>query len=231
MLYNIPQHVDKAPICLAKKPSIKLKIKWVKGNRKLAKLATVGFGIPAFRSLDGFKTCPMAGKCAGVCYARQATYTWPATVAAREHNLELVRFHLAEFVAQAIADLSRSKAETVRVHDSGDFFSQEYLDAWFTIARETPGKVFYAYTKSLHLDFSGKPENFRIVQSEGGLLDGKIDKNFPHSRIFATNEGREEAGYVDGNINDSPAINGEVKIGLTYHGAKNLTESQALAFA
>lgn len=160
-----------------------LTIKWVRNNRKLAKLGSIGFGLPAFRSLDGFKVCPMAGKCSGPCYARQGTYTWPVVVAAREHNLALVRGNLTEFVEQAILDLSRSKAGTVRIHDSGDFFSQEYLDAWFKIATKTSSKIFYAYSKSLHLDWSKLPSNFRVTFSEGGLMDDAINKNEPHARI------------------------------------------------
>ena len=40
-------------------------------------------------------------------------------------------------------------AGVVRVHDSGDFFSQEYFDAWLEVARGRPRTRFYAYTKSL----------------------------------------------------------------------------------
>jgi hypothetical protein len=207
-----------------------MQIKWVRHNRKLAKLATIGFGIPAFRSLDGFKTCPMAGPCSGPCYARQGTYNWPATVKAREHNLALVRGDLAEFVKQAILDLSSSRAETVRIHDSGDFFSQEYLGAWIEIAVKTPSKIFYAYSKSLHLDWSKLPSNFRITFSQGGLMDDAIDKSKPHSRIFSTVEAREHAGYVDGNVSDLPAIEGDIKIGLVYHGVKKMTPAQTAYF-
>jgi hypothetical protein len=35
----------------------------------------------------------------------------------------------------------------VRVHGSGDFFSQEYVDKWKRIAQNVPNVVFYAYTK------------------------------------------------------------------------------------
>ena len=174
-----------------------IRIAWVKGNRKLAKLATVGFGIPAFRSRDGFATCPKAGACAAVCYARQGTFTWPVVVAARERNLAIVRGDLAEFVRVAVADLSRMKARTVRVHDSGDFFSQAYLDSWYAIARALPDRTFYAYTKSLHLDlWSARPANFRIVQSVGGKMDDSVDVSLPHSRIFADDDARVQAGYV-----------------------------------
>lgn len=196
------------------------------GNTKLAKLDTVSFNIPAFRSADGFETCPKAGGCAAMCYARQGRYMMPAVAATREFNLKLARGDKRKFVRMAIADLRRIKNRIVRVHDSGDFFNQAYMDAWFRIAQEFLDKRFYAYTKSLHLDRSECPENFQIVQSVGGLMDEQIDPRESHSRIFATHADRRAAGYVDGNKNDQPAIDGVTRIGLVYHGNRNLTEGQ-----
>ena len=204
----------------------KTNLKWSFGNSKLAKLDTVSFNIPAFRSADGFETCPKAGACATLCYARQGRYMMPMVAATREFNLAIARRDLHQFIDYAIEDLSKIKNKIVRVHDSGDFFSQDYMDAWFDIASAYPLKKFYAYTKSLHLDRSNQPPNFQIVQSVGGLMDDEIDPTSSHSRIFETHYQRRKAGYVDGNVNDGPAIRGANKIGLVYHGQKNLKEGQ-----
>ncbi len=205
---------------------MKTKLKWSFSNKKVTKLDAVSFGIPAYESDNGFKTCPKAGACAAVCYARQGTYTWPVVKAAREFNLTIARLDLEAFKRHALDDLKRIKQTIIRVHDSGDFFNQEYLNAWIDIARANPTKLFYAYTKSLHLDFSAKPSNLRITQSVGGLLDDKIDTSQSHARIFSSVEARETAGYLDGNIDDTLAIEGQVKIGLVYHGVKKLTDNQ-----
>ena len=201
-------------------------LRWSFGNEKLKKLDTVSFNLPAFRSADGFAVCPKAGACASMCYARQGRYIMPSVQAAREFNLAIVRADLAAFERQALTDLARIKNRIVRVHDSGDFFSQEYMDTWFRIATAYPGKKFYAYTKSLHLDRTKAPANFQIVQSMGGLMDDAIDTSQSHSRIFATVADRRKAGYVDGNGNDKPAIEGKTRIGLVYHGTRNLKEGQ-----
>lgn len=203
-----------------------LHLKWSTGNEKLKKLDTISFNLPAFRSADGFHVCPKAGACATLCYARQGRFMMPAVAATREFNLAVVRGNLDDFVAMASADLARIKNKIVRVHDSGDFFSQEYMDAWFTLARLHPKKRFYAYTKSLHLDRSRKPRNFQIIQSVGGLLDAQINTRSSHSKIFATVKDRKLAGYVNGNVNDGPAIRGERRIGLVYHGNKHLKDGQ-----
>ena len=148
---------------------------------------------------------------------------------AREYNLAIAR--QKAFGKILLADLASIKASIVRIHDSGDFFSQTYLDCWIAAAVAYPEKTFYAYTKSLHLDFSSVPANFRITQSMGGKLDADIDTSKPHSRIFATHADRKAAGYGDGSNTDTLAIRGANKIGLVYHGSRNLTEAQAEYFS
>jgi hypothetical protein len=196
------------------------------GNSKLNKTSAskgyrvVGFGLPAV------DTCPGASACKGICFATQGTYRFRAVRAVRADNLAASQG--SSFVTDMVAAIRRRRSRNVvRVHDSGDFYSQEYMDSWFAIARALPGKRFYAYTKSLHLDFTGKPDNFMIIQSLGGKYDHLVDLTRSHARIFATHDARIAAGYVDGNETDIPAIEGVHKIGLVYHGGRKLTKAQA----
>jgi hypothetical protein len=217
-------------------------LKWTEGNSKLQKTSgadvrVLGYGIPADFNFELageiMNTCPGALACRGVCYAKQGSYTWAAVKAARKHNLDAFIADPEAFVAGAIADLERltRRYRVVRVHDSGDFFSQSYLDAWCRISGAFPGVVFYAYTKSFHLDWNALPANFHVTQSMGGRFDVDLDFDFPHARIFATHEDRIAADYVDGSESDWPAINGDTRIGLVYHGNKNLTDAQRKYFA
>lgn len=192
-------------------------IKWVKRNSKLAKnpLKTIGFGIPAG------KTCPKAGECTKFCYAKQGAYTWSSTINARQHNLNCAMND--RFVQSATCDLIKMKnVEAIRIHDSGDFYSQKYLNKWIQIAEAIPHKIFYAYTKSLHLDFSQIPSNFIVIQSMGGKLDRMIDTSKPHAIVFKDHQTRIDAGYADGTETDELAYSGHIKIGLVYHGTKNV---------
>jgi hypothetical protein len=213
--------------------------KFVTGNTKLNKITgeggayqIIGFGIPADLDFkDGKRkrnTCPGADHCREVCYAKQGMYRFNNVKVARQKALDATMD--VNFVETMIEDLTKffkKGINTVRVHDSGDFYSQEYLDKWYSIASQMPWMKFYAYTKALNLDlFTNKPDNFQIIQSLGGRWDRKIDLTKPHSRIFTNDEARIANGYVDGNINDAPAIDGVVKIGLVYHGGKNLDETQ-----
>jgi hypothetical protein len=223
-----------------------LKAKWVEGNAKLLKSSkgkyrVLGFGIPADHNFKSggiaMNTCPQALACKAVCYAKQGRYAMPNVIQARKHNLKLSL--RPTFVKHIIADLNqmvvRSKVcrkpyNVVRLHDSGDFYSQEYLNAWATIAATFPDVIFYAYTKSLHLSFENVPANLRITRSQGGRLDKLINLGLPNSRIFSSHAARKRAKYVDGNLSDIPAIEGKTSIGLVYHGNRGLTDSQRKFF-
>lgn len=216
-------------------------LKWTEGNAKLVKtggetLRVLGYGIPADFKIDGVgNTCPGAGACRGVCYAKQGRYGMASVFNARNHNLNLfLTVGAMGFVGMAIEDLLKlgKRYNVVRIHDSGDFFSQDYLNAWKAIALFTPNVTFYAYTKSLHLDIeTDRPANLRIVQSLGGKFDDKVNLTQSHARIFATDSDRINAGYEDGNVSDMPAIEGVVNIGLVYHGVKKMTPAQKDYFA
>lgn len=206
-----------------------------KGNAKLVKTSgeeykVIGFGIPAdhnFEDSSGqtVNTCPGATACRGVCYAKQGRYLMPNVMAARNDNLSE---SLKEtFVTDMVAALTKARSyNVVRIHDSGDFYNQTYFDKWSAIASALPGKIFYAYTKNHTLNMANKPDNLRIVRSLGGRWDKLVNLTESHSRIFASEQAREAAGYIDGNKSDIPAIEGEVKIGLVYHGVKKLTKAQ-----
>jgi hypothetical protein len=74
----------------------------------------------------------------------------------------------------------------VRWHDAGDFFSPEYLDMAYSIARAFPAIDFYAYTKIASVAQSEKPANFKMNFSQGAqpsqekMIDFKRTK---HSKV------------------------------------------------
>jgi hypothetical protein len=125
-------------------------------------------------NLPAVLTCPgRSGLCESKCYARKAEVMYPAVAPYRERNLKFSRN--PAFVPDTVNFLinkvktARKAITTVRIHESGDFYSQEYLLSWFEIARRVPGLQFYAYTKSFNLwgrdVWSQAPANFRIIHS------------------------------------------------------------------
>ena len=127
------------------------------GNRKVGKIPT--FSLPAV------VTCPGATPlCKKICYARKAERAWPNVLASRLRNFMISTEE--EFTQLMINEIRRRKSvKYFRIHESGDFYDQLYLEKWFNIARALPNVKFLAFTKSFHLDFSKRPSNLIIYYS------------------------------------------------------------------
>ena len=84
------------------------------------------------------------------------------------------------------------KAEAVRIHMSGDFYSQDYFDMWLDICNENPKIEFWAYTKSLKYwvkRINEIPDNLILTASKGGRNDYLIDEyNLKNVEIIKTKE-------------------------------------------
>lgn len=183
-------------------------------------LRVFNFGIPAYKSATGKLTCPFADKCVKYCYAQKGAYIWGNVKPAFERRYEATKQD--DFVEIMVEELIKKKADYLRIHDSGDYYSNEYIYKWFAIANALPNVRFYSYTKSIPL-FLDKtiPENMDIIFSEGSKKDELIDVNIHrHSRIFSEKSELENAGYVDASKNDLMAtkwFNENHRIGLIFH--------------
>jgi len=135
-----------------------------KGNLKFAPEILI-WSIPAI------KTCPNCADCAASCYARKAEKVYPQVLPCRERNYQATQ-DLEQFKRDMVALIKRtqktSKKHTpsaVRIHESGDFYSKEYAEAWAAIARECPELTFYGHTKAPENLPEDIPENMNIVES------------------------------------------------------------------
>lgn len=182
---------------------------------------TFNFGIPAYQSASGFKTCPNAAACIEGCYARMGAYTFGNVKPVFEWRLECT--FKPEFAAMIQAEITKKRVERVRIHDSGDFYSQEYLNKWIAIANVNPNVEFYAYTKMVSMVKSTPlPSNLRIIFSFGGTQDASINvKSDRHSLVFEKPSHLKKYKYSDASKNDSIALKDNPRIGLLYHGTKS----------
>jgi hypothetical protein len=178
-------------------------------NEKMRLSKAIGFGLMPGMTCVG---------CRVQCYAQKGFYAWFARRCVQHWDSNLRLAMSDEFVFDMHIELLRKRAKYVRIHTEGDFFSQSYLDSWKTLARLFPDKIFYCYTKALHLSWDGLPDNFKRIQSEGGEFDALIDYTKPHTRIFATKELLDAAGYIDAYDDDRIAADATtIKIGLIAH--------------
>lgn len=121
-------------------------------------------------------TCPGAGECQLFCYARKGGYVmFPASSMSAAQALNFLVNDPEGYMAAVNKEIKGIKAKTdragirlvVRWHDAGDFFSKEYLDLAFAIARANPDVKFYAYTKMGEVAIGDRPDNFIINFSSG----------------------------------------------------------------
>lgn len=138
-------------------------------------------------SLPAKTTCPMSTPlCRKSCYALKAERCWANSLSCRKENLEstMEKQYVENMVTVIKAELLRSKKPIThfRIHESGDFYTQQYLDAWKAICSYFNNLKFLAFTKSFHLDFDIRPKNLQFVMSvwEDSNFD-KIPKGFPIS--------------------------------------------------
>ena len=201
------------------------------GNTKLKKTATefgvkiFNFSIPAGNDkASGKITCPFAGSCLSLCYAKKGMYRFGNVERALSKRYEASKE--TDFVDRITTELKKVKTDKqiyVRIHDSGDFYSPAYFAKWLEIARLNPAVRFYAYTKS-HSFIRGNfnlPENFDLIFSLGSKNDELINQETErHSKIFQSPEEMQEAGYSDSSyldLNATKWITANHKIGLLIH--------------
>ncbi len=202
---------------------------WLTQNSKIKKMSgpkTFNWGIPAYMSTTGLKTCPNAAACAKGCYATMGAYKFSNVAKVFEARLKLSQS--PNFARIISAEIKRRGVERVRIHDSGDFYSPEYTERWLNIIRDNPTVQFYAYTKMVsffkELAADGLlPKNFTIIFSYGGTEDKLIDRaQDRHSRVFSSMETLLAAGYAYAGDDDAVALAANPRIGLVYHGTKSI---------
>jgi hypothetical protein len=196
------------------------------GNKKLPK-STLIFSLPAVSTCPGAVSqgCGIAALVNGAkgftghCYALKAERMYPSVKVSRGRNLDATRMTgFVDHAAMAILEAStRRPVKMVRIHESGDFYSQAYFDAWADVARQFPAITFYAYTKSVRLDFSKRPSNFVLL-----LSDDKGIWTADHSRfdrVFRVDAPADQVDMICGQdctVCDA-CVTGPARIGIAMH--------------
>ena len=157
------------------------------------------------------------------CFAASDEAQYKNTRLQRWHNFELLKGKSAFEMANLIEASLPLKANIIRVHVSGDFFNQNYFDAWMIVARKNPLRTFYAYTKSLNLwvkTLGTIPKNFALNASRGGVHDALIGQyNLKSAEVvFSTKEAEDKKLEID--HDDSHAYKSGKSFALLIHGTQ-----------
>lgn len=126
------------------------------GNRKMS--------IPTF-NLPAEDTCPgSTSTCRKLCYAKKAERSWPKVLPCRRRNYQISLTDDFQ-TKMAIVLFNKKNLTHVRIHESGDLYSQEYLEKWFEVCRLFPHVQFLLFTQSYHLEFNNQPDNLLVYWS------------------------------------------------------------------
>lgn len=206
-------------------------------NSELKPDGIFNWTLPAFGiTLSSGKTmnvCPNAGACASFCYARSGTYNFSNVKRRHLQNLEYILEDPDGWFNQMLAEVQKPKMQGkhIRIHDAGDFFSEDYLHLWMKIAELTPDVTFYCYTKEVTL-FKKQaefPANFKYLFSMGGKEDHLIDlENDRHAEVFKDEAAILDAGYGNQDASDLLAITLPTnKIGIPANNIKHFNKKMA----
>ena len=224
------------------------KLKFGDPNAKLKKMIKkVGLVLKTF-TLPAGHTCPAAKDCFSRadretgkvtdgpdtvfrCFMASAEARSPSLRKLVWHNLELIKealkrdaqagFENMPHTSQLINKSLPKKFDIMRVHVGGDSFKKEYLQAWIEVAKLNPDKVFYSYSKSLHLfkQFA-LPENLVLTASRGGKHDDLIDLHgWKEALVVYSEEEAAERG-LEIDHDDTHAAFGEENFALLIHGTQ-----------
>jgi hypothetical protein len=136
-------------------------------------------------------TCPGAGACKVYCYAKKGGYVqWKSSSMSQTRVLNFLlndpngfKAKLESEIQAAINKFDKKGAKVViRWHDAGDFFSPDYVELAYSVARKFPQVDFYAYTKMAGVATGNKPSNFKMNFSMGAEAGQEKQINFAKTK-------------------------------------------------
>lgn len=212
-------------------------LKFGKGNAKLGK------SVHTFSILSGW-TCPAAKDCLSKvyvnngkrtlkdgpdtefrCFSASQEVVYTGVYNSRKHNIDMLRGKTREEMVKLLTKSIPAKSDIIRIHVAGDFFNQNYFDAWCQTAKDNPEKLFYAYTKSLKYWLDARkrkiiPKNLVLTASYGGRHDNLIKKNkLRYAQVVYSVKEAEDLG-LEIDHDDTHAMKRGDNFALLIHGVQ-----------
>ena len=207
------------------------------GNAKLAKDT-------AILSLPAGHSCPFARDCRSAsdretgkikdgpqtqfrCYATGAEALFPNIRESRWRNWELIKqagtaIGMANLIEKSL--VGKRNIKLVRFHQSGDFFSQAYFDAWLMVSQQHPEWIFYGYTKALPFwvkRISSIPANLKLVASRGGTHDHFIEMfGLRSARVVLSEREARRKWHLEIDHDDTHVWNYDKDFAIVIHGTQ-----------
>lgn len=166
------------------------------GNEKLVSTDLVRFLV---WSIPAIVTCPYRCKgCENDCYAKKSEKNYSDCLPCHYRNLiyslrdDFVDL-MTEYLNNQIFNkrtachkaLLKGGKVIFRIHESGDFYNQEYANKWIEIAKRFPMVTFTAYTKSLiYFKNAELPQNFVVLNSVWQDMNKEVKKESYKGTVY-----------------------------------------------
>lgn len=114
------------------------------------------------------------------CFSASQEVVYTNVYNVRKQNFDTLRGLDGNDMFAALSSALPKDAGIVRIHVAGDMFSQDYFDAWVSLAKHNSRTLFYAYTKSLKFwvrRIEDIPNNLVLTASFGGRHDSLISEH------------------------------------------------------
>ena len=94
--------------------------------------------------------------------------------------------------------VNKKRIEFIRLHISGDFYSEEYKQKWFILMQANKDVKFLFYTKALcfNFDMFRALKNVGVIQSFDTKFSSKLNPDYSIAKVFKTRDMIPE-NYVD----------------------------------
>lgn len=163
------------------------------------------------------------------CYAASMEALRPEVQANRWRNMDLLdKFDGAgkvDLIMRSLDEFEKNngKFDVFRIHESGDFYEQEYFDSWVEVARQRSDILFYAYTKALPFwvkRMYDLPSNIKLIASVGGTEDELISKHDLRYAVVVNSPEEAKQLHLPIDIDDTLAHNHDGNFALLIHGTQ-----------
>ena len=173
-------------------------LKFSKGNKKLSN-DTLILSLPAGLTCPGSNTCKAfvtlkddkrtlnrGVESEFTCFAASEELRYPNVYKSRRYNYELINSYVVKKDINGLTNLlndslqaKKKNIKKFRIHESGDFYNEIYLEAWLNVARLNKDIKFYCYSKSLNFFMKVfLPNNFYMTASYGSKYDYLINQGY-----------------------------------------------------
>ena len=233
--YEEPDEMSKEPICVLGMSKSNAKLDWPYMSLPAGYTcpqATIckNFAARTGKKFKGGRSLKSTKDTEFMCYAAREQAQYHTTAGKNAfNNLDLLRGvnksdgidGMANLIIGSLKYYGFDKVPVFRIHEGGDFFSNDYMKAWVEVAKSIPGTTFYTHTTSLKFWLNNKssiPRNMKLIASlDKNNEDLIMSNNLRYARVvYSVEEAKELRLPID--YDDTIACCSDESFALLIHG-------------